>query len=145
MSKTKSVAFLIFCLLSIIGVGSLAMASKTDSDAEIPVRKAVIKIQEDQFDLFFDQVRAFADRHGFAVRIAPTAPTGKDFIVELWREDFKILAANPFDKGTFRVSIFNILGREIEESHIDGVVEALKQYTLKVEGAEFTEQPGNQS
>lgn len=144
MFKNNSVAIIIFCLLAIVGVGAIAMASKTNSDAEIPVRKAVIKIQEDQFDLLFDQVRAFADKYGFAVRIAPTAPTGKDFIVELWREDFKILAANPFDNGTFRVSIFNILGREVEESHIDDVVEALKKYTLKVEGAEFTEQPGNQ-
>jgi hypothetical protein len=95
-------------------------------DPDVAIRKAVITVNEGQRDLFFDKMKAFAEENAFAIRIAPTAPTGKDFIVEMWREDFKILASNPFDKRSFRVSIFNILGRKIEDKYIDELVGLLK-------------------
>lgn len=144
MVKRTWLLFFLLISLPVIGMGSIAMTNKFGNDPQVPIRKAVIKVQEQNLDLFFDQMRHFADKNGFAIRIAPTAPTGKDFLVELWREDFKILAANPFDKGVFRVSIFNILGRDIEDRHVDDLVASLKKYSLKVDGAEFTEQPGSQ-
>lgn len=125
-------------------VGFVVMARGEVIDQDVAIRKAVVTVSEDKLNPFFDQMRAFAEKYGFAVRIAPTAPTGKDFIVELWREDFKILAANPFDKGSFRVSVFNISGRPIEEKYVDEVLLNFKAYSLNVDGATFLEQPGNQ-
>ncbi|MDZ7923494.1 MAG: hypothetical protein U5M23_05420 [Marinagarivorans sp.] len=144
MKLNKMVYFvLIIFSIAVLSAGAMTMTNKVGVDPDVAIRKAVITVNEEQLDLFFDKMKAFAEEHAFAIRIAPTAPTGKDFVVEMWREDFKILAANPFDKGSFRVSIFNILGGEIEEKYIDRVIDALRVHSLEVENATFLEQPGN--
>jgi len=143
--KLNKMVYLVLIIFSFAVLGVGAMANKSGVDPDVAIRKAVITVNEEQLDLFFEKMKAFAEENAFAIRVAPTAPTGKDFIVEMWREDFKILAANPFDKGSFRVSVFNILGQEIEPKYVDELVNALEIYSLKIDGATFLEQPGNKT
>ena len=59
-----------------------------------PRRTILVKIELDQQEMLFDKLRSLADDEGFAIRIAPTTPSGIDFIVAMWREDVKIIALN---------------------------------------------------
>lgn len=132
-------------LMALLFFGSplFAKSEREVIDPNVAIRKAVVTLQEDQLNAYIERMQAFAHECGFAIRIAPTAPTGKDFVLEFWREDVKILAANPFEKGSFRVSVFNISGKSINEGYVDQILLVLKRYSLEVKGATFVDQPGN--
>jgi hypothetical protein len=132
------VLFVLALLLTLLGVR--AMEKMDGRDPKVPIRKLVVSFEQEQLDSFFEQIREFSQQNAFAIRIAPTSPTGKDFIIELWREDFKILGANPFDIGTFKFGIYNIFGREIDEEYVDEIVNELRVYSLKVKNATFDEE-----
>mgnify|MGYP000167919623 CR=1 FL=1 len=66
-----------------------------------------VQIKVAQRELLFGKMQRFAEEQGFAIRIAPTSPSGEDYIVEMWREDIKIIALNSFDPGVFRIGFFD--------------------------------------
>jgi hypothetical protein len=52
-------------------------------------------------------MQKFTEDQGFAIRIAPTTPSGVDYSIEMWRADVMILALNSFDPATFRFDFFD--------------------------------------
>lgn len=142
LNKYTKFAIFGFILLSLLGgIGVKTIAGKTENNSESPIRKIEISINKDQRELFFSQLQKFAELHGFAIRIAPTTPARENFSIEMWREDFKILGANPFDPGTFKIGIYenDKAAQEIPSSHLDGLIRDLRAMTTEIAGATFKE------
>jgi hypothetical protein len=119
-------------------VGFDAIAAR--SDGQMPIRSLSITIGYGATDRFFDQVRKFADAHAFAVRIAPTTPDGKHFLVQMWREDIKVIGANPFDPPeTFEISFYKNGEQPVEPAAINLMIRDLENGLKPIAGITFTE------
>lgn len=131
------VACLVFGLSACLGMN--AMAERTKGESQLPLRKLVVTLNKAQHEAFFEQLRKFADRRGFAIRIAPTTPSGEDFSIEMWRSDFKIFGANPFDPGEFKIGIYDNDAKGVPAEYLDALVAELKSFLAEVPTATVAE------
>ena len=124
MRILNSKPLLLMCLLLffVVGIGTKTLADKMTDDAELPIKKILIEVKKSQRDVFFDEIKSFAEKHGFAVRIAPTTPSGDDFIVEMRREDFKILGVNTFDPERFQIGLYKDGAQKIPSVYINSLL-----------------------
>lgn len=107
MSKALTIVISLCSLLFLLGIGIKVMAgiSKTEV-AEKPILAFDVVIDVDQRENLFDQLRAFAEKHSFAIRIAPTTPNTDHYLGQLWREDIKLVMVNPFEEGKYRIYFY---------------------------------------
>lgn len=141
LMKTSYLIYLASAMLALIAAcGVNTMVGDERPDSEMPIRKMVVSFDEGQHDQFFEEMEEFADKHGFAIRIAPTTPEGSDYVVEMWREDFKILAVNPFDPRTFKVAVYRNDNQEVPSEYLDNLINDFEDFSREVSGAEFEEQ-----
>ena len=101
----------------------------------MPLKKLVVTLDESQRESLFDQFRQFANKHGFAIRIAPVTPDDKEFIVEMWRSDLKIFAVTAEKPGTFQIGIFDNDSEEIPQIYFEELIADLKAHLGNVQGA----------
>src|SRR5258706_10136116 len=114
MSSTRATGMMFICLLLgiLIGYSAKTLAvireenKNTAAYQKYPRRSIIVKIETTQREQLFDQMRKFADDQGFAIRIAPTSPSGADFIVEMWREEKKKIFLKKFFPRTFWIFFF---------------------------------------
>jgi hypothetical protein len=126
-------------LLASIGIVSVD-AIAAQSDGEMPIRSITITVREDSRDRFFDQLRKFADAHAFAIRIAPTTPDTKHFLLQMWREDIKVVGANPFDPPeAFAISFYKNGKHPVEPAAVNLVITDLKGAVSQMPGVTFSE------
>jgi hypothetical protein len=111
VSQKSKVMQMIICLLAgiLIGIGIKTIAimieknKQTETSQQIPERSITVAIKKGQQVELFNQFQKFSDDQGFAIRIAPTTPGGEDFMVQMWRQDVKVLALNSFDPEVFTI------------------------------------------
>jgi hypothetical protein len=109
-----------------------AMAAK--SDGESPLRSLTFTVQESQRDRFFDQLRKFADAEAFAVRIAPIAPDGKHFGIQLWRQDVKAIGDNALAIQEFDISFYENGDHPINRDIANELATHLKRVVSEIPG-----------
>lgn len=104
--------FVALILISIIAtkspIGKLNVMA-TESDYSIPVRPIAyesVTIASDARREFVDEMTNFSDKHQFAIRIGSADPDEIDLIIQMWREDFKVIVNNPLGRYTFNVGIY---------------------------------------
>ena len=116
---------LIICILLfvVVGIGMNTLEDKMIDDSELPIRKILIEVKTNQRDVFFYEIKAFSEKHGFAVRVAPTTPSGDDFIIEMRREDFKIIGVNTFDSEKFQLGVYKNEMQEIPATYINSLLD----------------------
>ena len=104
---TPVIYLLLGLLLGFLG-SKMAMAEKTKdtSEGEAPIRIVEITIDESQQEELFDQLRKFADEWRYAIRIAPIDQYGEQFIVQMWREDIKLVGLYPSDPGELSIGFY---------------------------------------
>lgn len=73
---------------------------------ELPFKSVEITIARGTEAQFFDALRESLDASGFAIRISPTEPTGQRKSIQIYRDDVRVLGANPFDNNIFSLGIF---------------------------------------
>lgn len=83
-------------------------AMATDSDSQLP-RETIIAVVEnnDARDRLFDRLKEFSDRQAFAIRIAPSDPIGESFLIQMWREDIKVIGVNTIEPTSFDLGFFD--------------------------------------
>jgi hypothetical protein len=57
----------------------------------------------------------------------------------MWRSDFKILGANPFDPGTFKIGIYDNDAEGVPEEYLNALFADLKGCLAEVPTAKVTE------
>ena len=88
--------------------GKMTIAEKTKdtSEGEAPIRIVEITIDESQQEELFTQMRKFADKWRYAIRIAPIVQYEDDFIIQMWREDIKLFGTYPSDPGELKIGFY---------------------------------------
>ena len=148
MSKTLAFMMMFMCLLLgiIVGIGiktltTTEQGTETIPYEKLPRRKFIITIERRQQEELFSQLKKFADKGGFAIRIAPITPSGEDFSIEMWREDIKIFGANPFNPGEFRIGFYDTDGAypyPAPEWALDDLENDLKSFIGEISNATFS-------
>ena len=149
MSKTLSFVMMFMSLLLGILIGFSIKTiqvlidenNNTATYQKYPRRTIIVNIETSQQEMLFDELRSLADDEGFAIRIAPTTPSGVDFIVEMWREDVKVIALKSSDSGTFRIGIFDTDSAvSIPEWAVDSLKNKLINYIEEIPNVAITEE-----
>lgn len=114
-------------LMSIMLTATLVNGCAADSPqipSELPIASISCHIAKDKFELFSTALRTFADRQEYAIRISFDAPGDKTTLIQMWREDIKIIGTNEFDREQFQISSYATdpripLSRRVAESTMD--------------------------
>lgn len=103
----------------------------------LPVYKMTAFVDATARERFLQNLRAFADKQGFAITIDPTTPDGAHVIAELSREDVRVVALNPFDDldpTEFRIRIYTSDQVTLPDSARNELVEALTAALCNLSG-----------
>lgn len=110
-TKIFVLIFLLFALLATFTVNTSGRAREDLSKppGKAPIRKVDLTLAQDQRDQLFEQLREFADTHAFAIRISQTDPTGKHFLVQMWRKDVEVIGVDSVAPGLFlfKIGLYN--------------------------------------
>ena len=87
---------------------------------------------------FLGEVTKFADKEMFAIRISEPRGDGVHFLVQMWREDVKIIILNPFDDPAQFSCAFYLTGTEpVPDEVIEALAKHLKGDLSLVSGVVF--------
>jgi len=101
------IVLLATCTLTTSGRVRINSSTPPSNLEKAPVRKVHITLEQNQHEQLFEQFRNFAGKHAFAIRISQTDPTGEDFLVQMWREDIRIIGSDSGDPGLFKMGFYN--------------------------------------
>ena len=143
-TKMLVLVFLIFALLAIFtlttsGRGRINSPTPPSNLEKAPVRKVDITLEQKQHDQLFEQLRNFAGKHAFAIRISQTDPTGEDFLVQMWREDIRIIGSDSGDPGLFEMGFYNTYDeRPVPLRVFDELIADLEELIVEIPNTTFT-------
>ena len=116
--------------------------SKANSEYGVPVKSITINIEANQRELLFDQLRQFAKKNFFAIRITDFRPSSYD--VEMWREDINIGGLFWIESKTLSLHFHNNqfeqhLSQHLPESIFEDLMNELQAFISEVPSAITTE------
>jgi hypothetical protein len=130
---------LLLCVLG--GIGIKRMTKTTDNSYEqLPRRKVDITIDTSQRQVFFDQLRKFADKHAFTILIDVQPAGSEHFLVYMTRGDIWIIGDNVFKLGEYRFGFYdaNYGPPTATESVLDDLLNDLQSFISEVPSATFS-------
>jgi len=126
-----------FCLVTGTLAGSMLErefepCSKSPILVQMPIEVVVVTVPAASRNAYFDAIRRFADTFGFAQRIGVTNPDGPNFVIQLYREDFKIIGANGSGSEVTRFRIPFYFTRNNEDAPNPGAVKKLRRDLVRI-------------
>jgi len=123
-------------------VKEIAQNSTTNSENRGPVKPVTVNIQAGQRELLFDQLRGFAKKNFFAIRITSFPPSNYHY--EMWREDIEISGSFENDDGILSVYVNHNqfeqpLPQPVSESVFRELMNDLQSFISEVPSAITTE------
>jgi hypothetical protein len=108
-NRTKFIATLslgvLLCIFACIGMAEI---SQKGSEGQAPLRRLRVMIEESQREELFAQLRKFADKHGFEIRIRKAGPTREGFFIQMFRDDLYIDGTvTRFDPKIVSIGVFD--------------------------------------
>ena len=129
----------ILCILGCIGL--VALNTIAGDSGQPPIRSLRVTIDESQREEFFDQLRKFADQHGFEISIRDSGLSNELFVVDMRRDDIEIISRNPFDPRIFRISFYDKYpGHPVNEETADELLNDLKSFIGEIPNITITEE-----
>ena len=109
---------------------------------ELPLRTINVTLAKDQREQYVDQVRKFADSYAFAIRVAQSSPNPDHVLVQLWREDAKLISVIIPDRTaqslTYFIGIYGNGDHPLPTTAVDQLVEGLRHTVSEIEGVTFS-------
>jgi len=135
-----ALAYLIFGLLLSNCTNSIKQDT-FDYNTQLPIRSMEITIDPIRRNDFFDAIKFFAEKHGFAIRIAKIHPDYEDYTIQMYRSDYKLYGSNPFLAEVFDLSFYEMgpHTREIPSSYLDLLMNDFKNIITGVPNSKFIE------
>lgn len=94
-----------------------------------------ITVPQDQWERFFGDIKKFAERNNFEVRVARPKPDKDLVFVDLWRPDMAISGGNVFESLEFEIAFYIDPGKGGTREVAAEVEQALKNAIASVPGA----------
>lgn len=110
------------------------------SNSQEPVQKVNFTVDKNAREEFFEQLRKFAERHAFAIRITNNTPDGESFVVQMWREDLKAVSTNSFEPTRFSIYVYKNSPHAVPPNQLDFLVSDLKRSLGGVRGVTLQSQ-----
>jgi hypothetical protein len=108
------------------------------------IRVVRITIDPSQQEKLFVQIRKFADKWRYAIRIAPLDPSNETFSIQLWRSDMKLSGLYPNDPGTLDIGFFYTdPAQPVSSQYFDEEISDLKSLINEIPGATLAIIPGS--
>jgi|SRR6185436_3754722 len=109
-----------------------------NKNGQLPARKVWVTLAQNQHDQFFEQLRKFADRNAFRIRISQTDPSGENFLVQMWSDDIEIDGVDSSDPGLFKIGFYNANeDRPVSTQVFDELIVDLKGFIEEIPNIEF--------
>jgi len=127
-------------LLSILGCAGIKnMIPQKQRYPQEAQRSIVVTIDTSQRDEFFDQLRKFADKHDFTIRIDAQPSGAEDFLIFMTREDVEIAGGNYFSPGEYKIFFYyaNLL-HPAPESVLDDLISDLQSFINEIRNSTFS-------
>lgn len=139
-TRWKLVLFVLlgFLLGIFVGIKITTLRLENSIHTEHAVRDVQITIDTSQQEELFSQLQNFADKWGYAIRIAPLDPNGKSFSVQMWRSDVKLSGLYPNDPATLNIGFFYTNPAiPVPIRYIDEEINDLEGFIREIPGATF--------
>jgi hypothetical protein len=131
--RAMSTARVLF--FAILGFCSSAEAETSRPAHQVPLK--VIRIVTDsKFDRVIEKYREFSDQERFAIIVSPTDPEGHDFLVQMWRQDLKMIGTTLGD--AYKVAVFQTTDEAVDSIVVDSIVGKLRTKLETLDAAEVT-------
>jgi hypothetical protein len=146
MTIQKNVFVMVICLLFGVLIGfsidNIVLINENTSEVyeKLPRKSFVVILEKNTKEKFFTQLQQFSTEEGFAIRISPTTPNEDSFIIEMWREDIKIIALNSFEAERFNIAFFDTDGLypyPLPNWALDTLVNSFKVSINKIQGIQI--------
>jgi hypothetical protein len=145
MSPPSSRLQLRALLAALVTVSALAVAAaaaepetpKGHPNHQAPADAIAVIVSPGTRDAYFALLHRFSDKYGFAIRIVQTTPSGEDFLVQMFREDIKVISTNALTRGKFSLYFFATCDEEadaITRRDIAVIVADLRAILSKTKG-----------
>ena len=141
-NRVKLMVF--FLLLSLllgvwIGINIKTVQRENGAGTQHAIRVVRITIDPSQREELFTQLRKFADKWRYAIRIVPLDPSSKHFSVQMWRTDMKLSGLYPNDPGTLDIGFFYTdPAVPVPERYFDEEIRDLKILVNEIPNATFS-------
>jgi hypothetical protein len=132
----RKLALLALACLLIGAIGRHAMTNS--SDAQLPVRTVRVTMAKGTLNGMTNQLHRFADANGFTFQMGQTAPDPERVVVEMLREDVKVIGVNASDTGaadiTFAIFLYRNGDGSAPEQIFDDAAVKLSKTLSEAEG-----------
>lgn len=102
----------------------------------------MITMAHDEHAQFVEQISEFAAENAFEIRIAPPKLDPTDVLIQMRREDVKLLASPIIDPGItdlrYDVAIYENEGRAASMAALDQLINDLRAFVERIEGITTT-------
>lgn len=131
---------ILFCILGCTGFVML-MNKVEEGSSQLPIRSLILTIDKSQREELFDQLRQFAEKHGFEFQLTDFNTNGENFQFWMSREDITITAANvpPDPKLVFIDFDRKYPGYPVDEEEVDQLLNDLKSFINEIPNVTITE------
>lgn len=129
--------FLKQILLIVALAVSVASCAARDADAatgdsQSPLRTVRFSIDPEAREELAAALGRYAEQHAFAIRIGHSDPSGDHVLIQMWREDVKLIGVNPFELGEYRASFYLTGSKSVPDPVLDSLVIALGEELASV-------------
>lgn len=138
MGRNFLIAVALSCVLSGVGMARMDVVG-AKVPPELPIRSMHATVAAQDRNEFVSQLRKFADSNAFAMRVGESTPDGQHILVQMWREDLKVLALNPLDPQVFRISFYQNDAEPVWPDLIEALIKDLKSTIGTIEGLSIQE------
>jgi hypothetical protein len=141
MAGKLCVPTIMFIAFAVIAAFTVEVGTAS-SATELPVRIVKVTFERTAREEFVKQVRKFADTHAFAIRVSQSSPDPDDTLVQMWRQDAKMLVVRVRDTSAqqlrYDVGIYANGDRSLPMTAVDQLVEGLRLTVQPIPLATFT-------
>jgi|SRR5688500_16904471 len=142
-NRTKLIAAIsLSILLCTFGCIGIAEITQKGSEGQAPIRSLRLTINRSQREELFDQLREFAEKHGFEYELTDFNTNGENFQFWMSRDDMRIIANNVPPNPT-RVPIrfyAKYPGSPVDEKTVDELFSDLKSFISEIPNVTITEE-----
>ena len=112
------------CALAGCPTSGIARQSPED-EPELPLARAHCTLAPDGKARFLSSLRVYADQGAFAMRVSRSSPEETGMLIQMYREDLKLIGTNPFNANEYSFGMYSNDGPATSEAEARDALRAL--------------------
>ncbi|WP_119392201.1 hypothetical protein [Taklimakanibacter lacteus] len=127
------------CILQPEAGAKTAVVQAKLVESASPLRIVEFTLPGGASEVLYAKLRGYADKFGFAIRIAPTTPDSQRVLIEMWREEIRLLGLNAERPSSYTIAFYKNIGiGQVPDKFLDQLVSELTESLEEIKGLTFT-------